>query len=193
MATKETAAPKAAKSKAAPKAKPAAPETPETQTAAQESILTTTTTEAPANTLDLSGLIEVPAKICAQIGQRKRYFNTREEAIAALQEFTDKQNKPKGASRVCLTAEQKKARAEQREVLLTFAAKQGKEGKLAAMLANTLEDICAAIPALFPLVQEFNFAAPLINEVEGDLADASGQVAEPEAAGTVDPLAEFNV
>lgn len=32
-----------------------------------------------------------PDRICAQIGQRKRYFDTREEAIAALQAFTDKQ------------------------------------------------------------------------------------------------------
>ncbi len=37
----------------------------------------------------------MPERICAQIGQRKRYFDTREEAIAAIMEFTERQNKPK--------------------------------------------------------------------------------------------------
>lgn len=191
MATKETAALKPKKSTTVKPDVKAVPETPEIKPAAPETILTTTNatvTAAPAVDLN-AALVEVPAKICAQIGQRKRYFSTREEALAALTEFNAKANRVKGASRTVLTKEQKEARAANREVLMTFAAKQGKEGKNQAALANTLEDLVAAIPGVLALVVEYN-AKP----VEAAEPEAAPEVATPAPVeDTVDPLAEFNV
>lgn len=143
-------------------------------------------------------LVVVPAKICVQIGQRKRYFDTREEALAALKEFTERHNKPKGPARTFKTAEQKAAEAARREILLAYAIKQGKEGKNAAALANVLEDICDNIPALIGLIEAYNAETPDAppEQVEADTTtttEAPVQEAPAVTEAAVDPLAEFGM
>ena len=165
--------------------------------------------EAPAvveNTLD-AALVVIPAKICVQIGQRKRYFGDtvdaegkvttgREHALAALKEFTDRHDKPAGTStRVFLTKEQKEARAAQRAVLLAYAEKQGKEGKNAAAMANQLEDLVKQIPGVLALIEEYNVTPKTAEEAVNEIAAPVIAAAEGGAAliAEVDPLAEFNM
>lgn len=166
----------------------------------------TTEIAAETTTIDAAlaaAMVEIPAKICVQIGQRKRYFGDtvdaegkvttgRENALAALKEFTDRRDKPAGTStRVFLTKEQKEARAAQRAVLLTYAEKQGKEGKNAAAMANQLEDLLANIPAAFDLIVEYNSREVAEPAVQTDTTEQSET--EVQTGETVDPLSEFNM
>lgn len=155
---------------------------------------TDTTTETPVvPAVDLSAaLVEIPARICVQIGERKRYFDTREAALEALQAFEAKKaGKGMGPKRVFLTPEQKAEKLARRAPLMGFAATQGLEGKKAAMLANTLEELIAVIPEIFPLVAAYVEANPVpVKEVtEGEVPEG----AEAPVETSKDPLAEFNM
>lgn len=138
-----------------------------------------------------AALVEIPAKICVQIGQRKRYFSTREEALAALTEFNTRgAAKASGPKRTFLTPEQKAAKAAAREILLAYAVAQGKEGKNAAALANTLEDLIAEIPGVLQLVTVYNLTPKVAPE---DTTAVVAAPVDPAVAASSDPLAEFDI
>lgn len=161
----------------------------------------------PSEVVDtIVALVEIPAKICVQIGQRKRYFGDtvdeagkvttgRENALAALKEFTERSNKVPGAgSRVCLTKEQKEAKAAVRAVLCKYAELQGKEGKNIAAMANALEDLVKQIPGVLALIEEYNVTPKTAEESVNDTSEPVVATEGGDALVTaVDPLAEFNM
>ena len=140
--------------------------------------------------------IEIPAKVCVQIGQRKRYFDTKEAAIEALTAFNNKAaGVGKGPKRTFLTPEQKEAKAAQRNVFMLFAEKKGLEGKKQAMLANVLEDVQDDVNIL-PLIVEFNNKEVLGGSGDAPEAQEEVKVDEEKAVvepTTVDPLADFGM
>jgi hypothetical protein len=107
-------------------------------------------TEAkPTNNVD--PFIEIPAKVCVQIGLRKRYYPTKEEALAALKAYTDNQNRPKQRRNASLSPEEKVAKAVRYAVYSVIAAHEGYTGKRAVMAANAYEEVCQA-PGAFDCV-----------------------------------------
>lgn len=140
-----------------------------------------TATEASENATP--EIVEVPARVALKIGQRTRYFATKEEALAALEAFKNKAAKGPGKTRRVLTAEQKAELAKKREPLMAYAATQGLEGKKAAMLANVLEELCENVEGVHALIVEYVAANPV--EAKTDVAP------EDQADPSADPLAEF--
>ena len=154
----------------------------------------TATTAAPAAVAPETpgAFVVVPQKICAQIGLRKRYFDTIEAAQVALDEFIAKSTRVKGTRSPSLTPEQKAEKAHKRCAYEEYATTKGLEGKRVAMLANTLEELGTDIPGVHALIA--SYVASRLEEQPAQEAAVTQEETQEEALTSpeVDPLAEFN-
>lgn len=89
--------------------------------------------------------ITVPAKVCVQIGKRKRYFDTEDEARAALEKFNTGGTTNKGIRAAQLVAKALKA---ERLALIKTCIDTDLTDKTIAQHANILYGYCLVKPEL---------------------------------------------